>query len=189
MRRRRSNAQWRCIRRSRTGCEDIEKIVITTHESAIRIIDKRGPLHNPADRDHCIQYMAAIGLMKGTLTAADYEDDVAADPRIDALRDKMDAWKTRDGRATIWTRTKRSIANAVQVFFKDGTSTPKVAVEYPIGHRRRRKEGIPLLELKFRTNLARKFAPKQQKAILDACSDGKTLEGMPVHEFVDLFVV
>jgi 2-methylcitrate dehydratase len=173
----------------RDRLQDIEKVVITTHESAIRIIDKRGPLYNPADRDHCIQYMAAIGLMKGTLTAADYEDDVANDPRIDALRDKMECVEDAE-----WTRDyldpqKRSIANGVQVFFKDGTSTPKVAVEYPIGHRRRRKDGIPLLELKFRTNLARKFAPKQQKAILDACSDGKTLEGMPVHEFVDLFVV
>src|SRR6187455_1741809 len=118
----------------RDRLEDIEKVVITTHESAIRIIDKRGPLHNPADRDHCIQYMIAIGLMKGTLTALDYEDDVAKDPRIDALRDRMECVEDAS-----WTRDyldpeKRSIANGVQVFFKDGTSTPKVAVEYPIGH-------------------------------------------------------
>ena len=174
----------------RDRLEDIEKVVITTHESAIRIIDKRGPLNNPADRDHCIQYMTAIGLMKGTLTAPDYEDEVAKPTRASTrCARRCSAWKTQPGRATISIRSKRSIANAVQVFFKDGTSTPKVAVEYPIGHRRRRKDGIPLLELKFRTNLARRFAPKQQKAILDACSDAKTLETMPVNEFVDLFVV
>src|SRR5918992_3706604 len=172
----------------RDRLDDIEKIVITTHESAIRIIDKRGPLYNPADRDHCIQYMTAIGLMKGTLTAPDYEDEVARDPRIDALRDKMECVEDK-----AWTRDyldaeQRSIANAVQVFFKDGGTTPKVAVEYPIGHRRRRKDGIPLLEAKFRTNLARRFPPKQQQAILDVCNHAKTLEAMPVNEFVDLFV-
>ncbi|HZN23616.1 MAG TPA: bifunctional 2-methylcitrate dehydratase/aconitate hydratase [Burkholderiales bacterium] len=173
----------------RDRLQDIEKVVITTHESAIRIIDKKGPLYNPADRDHCIQYMTAIGLMKGALTAADYEDDVATDPRIDALRARMECVED-----TAWTRDyldpeKRSIANAVQVFFKDGTSTSKVAVEYPIGHRRRRKDGIPLLEAKFRTNLARRFAAKQQQAIWDVCSNAKALEAMPVNEFVDLFVV
>jgi 2-methylcitrate dehydratase len=173
----------------RERLEAIERIVITTHESAIRIIDKRGLLYNPADRDHCIQYMVAIGLMKGTLTAADYEDDVAADPRVDALRNKMECVEDKE-----WTRDyldpqKRSIANAVQVFFKDGTSTSKVAVEYPIGHRKRRKDGIPLLEAKFKVNLARRFAPKQQQAILDVCSHAKVLEAMPVHEFVDLFVI
>ena len=173
----------------RDRLEDVEKVVITTHESAIRIIDKKGPLHNPADRDHCIQYMTAIGLMKGTLTAPDYEDDVARDPRVDALRAKMECVEDKE-----WTRDyldpeKRSIANAVQVFFKDGTHTPKVAVEYPIGHRRRRKDGIPLLELKFRKNLARRFPVKQQQAILAVCGDAKILEAMPVHEFVDLFVV
>jgi 2-methylcitrate dehydratase len=171
----------------RDRIEDIEKVVITTHESAIRIIDKKGPLHNPADRDHCIQYMTAIGLMKGNLTALDYEDDVARDPRIDALRDKMECVED-----PAWTRDyldseKRSIANAVQVFFKDGTSTQKVGVEYPIGHRRWRKDGIPLLEAKFKTNLARKFAVKQQKAILDVCNDATKLEATPVNEFVDLF--
>ena len=173
----------------RDRLQDIEKIVITTHESAIRIIDKKGPLHNPADRDHCIQYMTAVGLMTGALTAADYEDDVAADPRIDALRAKMECVEDK-----AWTRDyldpeKRSIANAVQVFFRDGTSTPKVGVDYPIGHRRRRKDGIPLLEAKFRTNLARRYAAKQQSAIWDVCSHAKVLEAMPVHEFVDLFVI
>jgi 2-methylcitrate dehydratase len=173
----------------RDRIEEIEKVVITTHESAIRIIDKQGPLDNPADRDHCIQYMTAIGLMKGNLTAPDYEDEVAMDPRVDALRAKMVCVEDKE-----WTRDyldpeKRSIANAVQVFFKDGSSTPKVAVEYPIGHRRRRKDGIPLLEEKFRTNLARRFAPKQQQAILAACGNLAKLETMPVHEFVDLFAV
>jgi len=167
----------------------IERIVITTHESAIRIIDKQGPLHNPADRDHCIQYMTAIGLMKGSLTAADYEDDVACDPRVDKLRAKMKCIEDKH-----WTRDyldprKRSIANAVQVYFKDGSQTEKVAVEYPLGHRRRRKEGIPLLEAKFRTNLARRFAEKQREAILKVCNDPARLEAMPVNEFVDLFVV
>jgi 2-methylcitrate dehydratase len=168
--------------------DDIERIVITTHESAIRIIDKQGPLHNPADRDHCIQYMTAIGLMKGALTAPDYEDDVAADPRVDALRAKMTCVENKD-----WTRDyldpeKRSIANAVQVFFKDGSKTDQVAVEYPLGHRRRRSEGIPLLEAKFRTNLARRFAEKQRLAILDVTLDQSRLEALPVNEFVDLFV-
>ena len=169
--------------------DDIKKIVITTHESAIRIIDKKGPLHNPADRDHCIQYMVAIGLMKGALTAADYEDAVAADPRIDRLRSKMACVENKQ-----WTRdyvdpTKRSIANAVQVFFKDGTKTDKVAVEYPLGHRRRRKDGIPLLVAKFKTNLARRYPPKQQQAILELCQDQQRLEAAPVHDFVDLLAV
>jgi len=169
--------------------DDIKKIVITTHESAIRIIDKKGPLNNPADRDHCIQYMSAIGLIKGNLTAADYEDEVAHDPRIDALRAKMMCIENKQ-----WTRDyldpkKRSIANAIQVFFKDGSKTGNVAVEYPIGHRRRRKDGIPLLEAKFRTNLARRFADKQRKSIYDLCLDQGKLEATPVNEFVDLFVI
>jgi 2-methylcitrate dehydratase len=169
--------------------EDIKKIVITTHESAIRIIDKRGPLHNPADRDHCIQYMAAIGLMKGALTAADYEDEVARDPRVDQLRAKMTCVENKS-----WTRDyldpeKRSIANAIQVFFRDGSKTEQVAVEYPIGHRRRRKEGIPLLEAKFRTNVARRFAEKQRETILRLCLDQAKLEATPVNEFVDLFAL
>jgi 2-methylcitrate dehydratase len=168
---------------------DIKRIVITTHESAIRIIDKQGPLNNPADRDHCLQYMSAIGLIKGNLTAADYEDEVAHDPRVDALRDRMECVENKQ-----WTRDyldpkKRSIANAIQVFFKDGSKTANVAVEYPIGHRRRRKDGIPLLEAKFRTNLARRFADRQRAAIYALCKDQKKLEATPVHEFVDLFVI
>ncbi len=169
--------------------DDVKKIVITTHESAIRIIDKKGVLNNPADRDHCIQYIVAIGLLKGNVEATDYEDVVAQDPRVDALRSKMVCVEKKQ-----WTRdyldsSKRSIANAVQIFFKDGSKTANVEVEYPIGHRRRRKEGIPLLEAKFRTNLARRFPAKQQSAIFNLCSDQKRLEATPVHEFVDLFVI
>ena len=169
--------------------DDIQRVVITTHESAIRIIDKKGPLGNPADRDHCIQYMAAVGLIKGSLTAADYEDEAAADPRIDRLRSKMTCIENKQ-----WTRdyldpAKRSIANALQVFFRDASKTGKVAVEYPLGHRRRRRDGIPQLEAKFRTNLARRFPPKQQQAILSLCLDPQRLAATPVNEFVDLFAV
>jgi 2-methylcitrate dehydratase len=166
----------------------VKKIVITTHESAIRIIDKKGPLNNPADRDHCIQYMTAVALIKGNLTAADYEDAVASDPRVDRLRSKMTCVENRQWSRDYLDPAKRSIANAVQVFFDDGSRTERIAVEYPVGHRRRRKEGIPLLEAKFRTNLARRLAPGQQQAILALCADARKLEATPVNEFVDLFV-
>jgi 2-methylcitrate dehydratase PrpD len=162
-------------------------VTIATHESAIRIIDKRGPLHNPADRDHCIQYMTAVGLIKGNLTAADYEDGVAADPRIDALRDQMEIVEEPRYTRDYLDPDKRSISNALQVTFKDGTSTPVVEVEYPVGHRRRRQEGYPLMDAKFAVNLARRFAPKQQAAIKQACADAGRLEAMAVDRFVDLF--
>ena len=167
---------------------EIKKIEIVTHESAIRIIDKKGPLDNPADRDHCIQYMAAIGLIKGGLTAADYEDAVARDPRVDALRAKMSCVENKRYSRDYLDPKKRSIANQLQVFFKDGTATRKVAVEYPVGHRRRRDEGIPLLEEKFRRNIARRFPAERQKAILDLCRDQARLEALRVDQFVDLFV-
>jgi len=168
--------------------ESIRKIEIVTHESAVRIIDKKGPLHNPADRDHCIQYMVAVGLIKGGLTAADYEDAAAADPRIDALRAKMTCIENRRYSRDYLDPKKRSIANQLQIFFRDGNATRKVAVEYPLGHRRRRHEGIPLLEAKFRTNLARRFPNERQQAILALCRDQQRLEATPVREFVDLFV-
>ena len=168
---------------------DIRKIEIVTHESAIRIIDKKGPLNNPADRDHCIQYMVAIGLVKGNLTAADYEDDVARDPRIDALRAKMVCIENKRYSRDYLDPKKRSIANQLQIFFRDGTPTRKAAVEYPIGHRRRRREGIPLLEAKFRRNLDRRFPEERREAILELCRDPKRLEATPVNEFVDLFVI
>jgi 2-methylcitrate dehydratase len=168
---------------------DVRKIEIVTHESAIRIIDKKGPLNNPADRDHCIQYMVAIGLIKGNLTAADYEDDVARDPRIDALRAKMICIENKQYSRDYLDPKKRSIANQLQIFFKDGTKTRKVAVEYPLGHRRRRGEGIPLLEEKFRRNLARRFPKERREAILELCRDQTRLEATPAKEFVDLFVI
>ena len=169
--------------------DDIKRIVITTHESAIRIIDKKGPLNNPADRDHCIQYMAAVGLIKGSLTAADYEDAAAADPRIDRLRSKMTCVESKQWSRDYLDPAKRSIANAIQVFFSDGSNTENVVIEYPLGHRRRRGEGVPQLEKKFRTNLARRFAPKQQQAILGLCLDARRLAQTPVNAFVDLFAI
>ena len=169
--------------------EDIAKITIRTHEACIRIIDKQGPLANPADRDHCIQYMVAVPVLFGRLTAADYEDAVARDPRIDALRAKIvcveDPAYTRD----YHDPDKRSITNALTVEFNDGTRLDEVVCEYPIGHQRRRAEGIPLLEAKFRVNLARVFPARQQTRILDASLDQQALEAMPVHEYVDLYVI
>jgi 2-methylcitrate dehydratase len=171
------------------SAEDIKKITIRTHEACIRIIDKKGPLDNPADRDHCIQYMVAVPLLYGHLTAADYEDDVAVDPRIDALRDKIVCVEDKAFTADYHDPQKRSIANALTVELNNGEVLNEVVVEYPIGHARRRKEGIPLLEAKFKTNLARRFPPKQQKTILDISLDQAKLEAMPVHEYVDLYVI
>ena len=167
----------------------IRRITIRTHESAIRIIDKKGPLANPADRDHCIQYMVAVPLIFGRLTAADYEDNVAADPRIDALRARTVCVEDRQFSKDYLDPDKRSIANAIGIELEDGTRLDEVVVEYPIGHRRRRSEGIPLLIEKFKTNLARRFPPKQQRAILRLALDPERLPPTPVHEFVDLFVI
>ncbi len=169
--------------------DEIEKVVITTHESAIRIIDKTGPLSNPADRDHCIQYMTAVGLIFGELTAAYYEDAAASDPRIDALRDKMVLVENPQYSRDYLDPEKRSITNAVQVFYRDGSQSQNVVVEYPLGHRRRREEGIPLLIEKFKTNLARRFPPFRADQIMALCSDQNRLEATPVNEFVDLFAV
>jgi 2-methylcitrate dehydratase len=171
------------------SAEDIKKITIRTHEAAIRIIDKKGPLNNPADRDHCIQYMVAVPLLFGRLTAPDYEDNVASDPRIDALRDKIECREDPRFTKDYHDPEKRSIANGLTVELADGTVLPEVVVEYPIGHRRRRKEGMPFLVEKFRTNLARRFPAKQQNAILDASLDRQKLEETPVHEYVDLYVI
>ncbi|MGB7815887.1 MAG: bifunctional 2-methylcitrate dehydratase/aconitate hydratase [Methylotenera sp.] len=167
----------------------IDKIVITTHESAIRIIDKTGPLNNPADRDHCIQYMAAVGLLKGSLTAQDYEDVAAADPRIDAIRAKMTCVENAQYTTDYHDPEKRSIANAIQIFFKDGSSSSNVAVEYPIGHRRRRGEGIPELVKKFQVNLARRFDASKQADILALCLDHARLEATPVNTFMDMLSI
>ncbi|MDA9221775.1 bifunctional 2-methylcitrate dehydratase/aconitate hydratase [Methylophilaceae bacterium] len=165
----------------------IDRIEITTHESAIRIIDKTGPLNNPADRDHCIQYMTAIGLLKGNLTAQDYEDTVANDPRVDALREKMTCVEKPEYTKDYLDPDKRSIANAVQIFYKDGSSSEQVAVEYPIGHRRRRSEGIPELIKKFKINLQREFDDIRAEKIMNLNLDINLLQQTPVNEYVDLY--
>ena len=169
--------------------DDIKKISIRTHEAAIRIIDKKGPLNNPADRDHCIQYMIAVPLIYGRLTAADYEDSIAADPRIDALREKMVTQEDTQFTKDYHDPEKRSIANALTVELNDGTKIEEIVVEYPIGHKRRRDEGIPELIKKYKINLARKFPEKQQQRVLDASLDYQKLSKLPVNEFVDLMVI
>jgi 2-methylcitrate dehydratase len=169
--------------------DEIEKIRLETQESAIRIIDKVGPLHNPADRDHCLQYMVAVGLHKGSLTAGDYEDGAATDPRIDRLRDRMVVTENRQFTADYLDPAKRSIGNSVQVVFRGGHTTEKITIEYPIGHRRRRAEGITLLMAKFEKNLHSRLSPRAVDKVLEACRDQKRLENMPVTEFVSLFVV
>jgi 2-methylcitrate dehydratase len=169
--------------------EDIKSVTIRTHEACVRIIDKKGPLNNPADRDHCIQYMVAVPLIFGRLTAADYEDFVAKDPRIDALRDKITCVEEPEFTRDYHDPDKRSIANAVTIELNDGTRLDELRVDYPIGHRLRRKDGIPLLEAKFRENLKRRFPRKQQDRILAVSLDNKTLESVPVHEYVDLYVI
>ncbi|WP_053376088.1 bifunctional 2-methylcitrate dehydratase/aconitate hydratase [Paenibacillus sp. FJAT-27812] len=168
---------------------EIDKIILTTHESALRIIDKTGTLHNPADRDHCLQYMVAIGLLFGNLTADHYEDEAAQDPRIDELRLKMVTAEEPAYSQDYLDPNKRSIANAIQVYFTDGTTSEKKEVEYPIGHRRRRTEAIPLLQRKFESNLRTRFPAKQIQRIIEQCGDQQTLESTPVHQFVDLFVI
>ena len=168
--------------------DDIKSVSIRTHEACIRIIDKQGPLNNPADRDHCIQYMVAVPLIFGRLTARDYEDDVASDPRIDALREKIKCVEDNTFTADYHDPEKRSIANALTVTFNDGTVLDEVVVEYPVGHARRRTEGIPLLHAKFKTNLARIFGQAQQDAILKVSLDRAALEKMSVVEYMDLYV-
>ena len=166
----------------------IEKIVIRTQEPAIRIISKEGKLSNAADRDHCIQYMTAIGLLKGDLVAEDYEDDVASDPRIDELRGKMVIQEDERYTKEYLEEDKRSIANAIVIHFKDGSSTEKVEVEYPIGHRRRREQGIPLLIEKFKANLSTQFSENRTKEILSLCEDQSTLENSSVIDFMNLMI-
>lgn len=166
--------------------DDIEEIVLTTQESAIRIISKTGPLYNPADRDHCLQYMVAVGLINGALTAGHYSDAAAANPRIDMLRGKMKVVEDPRYSRDYLDPGKRSIANAVQVFFNGGSSTDKVEVEYPLGHRRRRSKGIPLLLKKCRENLLSRFPASKAESVFRILSDRQRLESMPVHEFMDM---
>ena len=168
--------------------DQINRILIETQESGKRIIDKTGPLHNPADRDHCIQYMTAIGLIKGSLTAEDYEDHAADDPRIDACRQKMEVVENKDFTRDYLDPAKRSIANAVTVHFRDGTATPRMLVEYPLGHHRRRKEGLPALFAKFEKNLRGHLPAPQADAVIALFNDRKMLETTPVHKIMDLLI-
>lgn len=169
--------------------EEIDSITITTHESAIRIIDKRGPLHNPADRDHCLQYITAIGLLKGDIQAEHYENETAADPRIDQLREKMVVVENKQYSLDYLDPNKRSIANAVQIHFKNGTSTETIEVEYPLGHRFRRGEAIPQIVNKFSRNLQTHFPGKQRNNIEEMCRDQSSLEKMDVPQFVESFLL
>ena len=169
--------------------DEIDTVEITTHESAIRIISKSGELNNPADRDHCLQYMIAIGLIHGDLIAEYYEDDVASDLRVDELREKMTIKEDKRYTEEYLEADKRSIANKIQIFFNDGSSTDDVEVEYPIGHKRRREEGIPVLEKKFESNLGKIFNEERVSTILSKCLDQQELESMTVLDFQELFFV
>ena len=172
----------------RNRIDEIEKVVIETQEAGVRIIDKTGPLDNPADRDHCIQYMVAVPLIFGRLTAADYEDDVASDPRIDELRDKMEVRENEQYTKDYFDPELRYIGNAVQVFFKDGTCSDRIAVDFPIGHRERRAEGIPVLKKKFVDSVSPKLAAKQWEKLDALCKDRETLAATAVDDFMALLV-
>lgn len=165
---------------------DIEKIILTTQESAIRIISKSGPLYNPADRDHCLQYMVAVALLHGDLRAEYYEDEFAQDPRIDMLRERMEVMEDKNFSRDYLDQNKRSIANAVQVVFKDGTVTSKIIIEYPIGHRKRRSEGTPLLVKKFTDSVMQHYGEKQAASLLALFSDAGALWAMPVNELMGM---
>ncbi len=169
--------------------DDIEKVLIETQEAGVRIIDKTGPLDNPADRDHCIQYMTAVPMIFGRLSAADYEDDIASDPRIDALRDKMEVTENEGFTKDYFDAEKRYIGNALQVFFKDGSSTERVSIDFPIGHRRRRTEGMPVLIRKFETSISPKLKSGQWKVLNALCADPEKLAATTVDDFMALLVV
>ena len=183
-----SMALYGKLRATGKSADDIRKITIRTHEAALRIIDKKGPLNIPADRDHCLQYMIAIPLLFGRLVSSDYEDRVAADPRVDVLREKMETAEVRQFTPDYHDPEKRSIANSLRMELTDGTVWEET-VEYPIGHKRRRKESLPLLEAKFKANLARRISPEQQADILKVSLNQRALEDTPVHEYVDLYAV
>jgi 2-methylcitrate dehydratase len=164
--------------------DEVERVLIETQEPALRIIDKTGPLDNPADRDHCLQYMVAVPLIFGRLTAADYEQQIAADARIDALRARMQVSENREFTRDYYDASKRSIGNAVQVLFRDGSATARIAIDYPLGHRRRRAEGLPLLRRKFQAAVAAHFSPAQAADIVQLFADRERLEAMPVSELM-----
>jgi len=169
--------------------DDIKKVEIRAHNSTMVILDKTGPLHNFADRDHCMRYMMAIGLIYGTMTAEHYHDHIAADPRIDRLRAKMNMRESKQYEREYHDPKKRTNANSIQVFFRDGSKTPLSEVLYPLGHRKRREEGVPVLMKKLEGAVGRVFASKQRDAIVAACLDQKKLEAMPVHRFMDLLAI
>ncbi len=169
--------------------DDIEKVLIETQEAGVRIIDKTGPLDNPADRDHCIQYMTAVPMIFGRLSAADYEDDIASDPRIDTLRDKMEVTENEGFTKDYFDAEKRYIGNALQVFFKDGSSTERVSIDFPIGHRQRRTEGMPVLIRKFETSISPKLKSGQWKMLNALCADLEKLAATTVDDFMALLVV
>ena len=169
--------------------DEISKTVLSTHESAIRIISKTGVLNNPADRDHCLQYMTAIGLLKGNLVAEDYEANVASDPRVDMLRELMSVEEDERYSREYHQKDKRSIANAIQIHFKDGSTTEKVEVEYPIGHKFRRAEGMPLLQEKFAENLSVRFPATQVNSVLRMCNDSESFDNTPVQDFMSALVI
>jgi 2-methylcitrate dehydratase len=169
--------------------DQVERIIIDTQKSSVRIISKSGPLHNPADRDHCLQYMIAIGLLFGELNADHYSDSAAADPRIDALRERMEVQEEPRYSKEYLDPDKRSIANAVQVYFKDGSCTERVEVEYPIGHRRRRAEALPLLIDKCRRNLTTRLSAERTEEIIELCRARRRLSDMPVNEFMELMIL
>ena len=173
----------------RDRIEDIECITIRTHKKMLGVMDKRGPLTNPADRDHCAQYVVAVALLHGRLNASDFNDDFAAEPRIDRLRDKMTILEEPRFTRERLDAQKRSNGNSIEVHFKDGSATPVIEVEYPVGHPRRRSEAIPLLEEKFRAHMRGHFSAKQSAGIFEICSDQERLEETPVSEFLDRFMV
>lgn len=168
--------------------DDIRKIHLRTHTKTLQTSVKTGPLHNAADRDHCLQYIVAIVLLHGKLEAEDYEDGAAADPRIDALRDKMVVTEDQEFTRGFSDPRRRNNANAIRIEFRDSTRTPDVVIEYPLGHPRRRREGIPMVEEKFRRSVELTFPPKRQRQIMECCGDMKRLTAMPVHAFMDMFV-
>ncbi|MCB1844927.1 MAG: MmgE/PrpD family protein, partial [Halioglobus sp.] len=169
--------------------DDIDRITVETQEAGVRIIDKTGPLDNPADRDHCLQYMIAVPLIFGRLSAADYEDDVAADARIDALRGKMEVRENAQFTKDYFDADKRYIGNAVQLFFKDGSSSDRVAIDFPIGHRQRRAEGIPVLKQKFADSVSGKLAASQWKSLAALAAAPEQLAATAVDDFMALLVV
>jgi len=169
--------------------DQIQRIEIETQEAGVRIIDKTGPLANYADRDHCIQYMVAVPLIFGRLTADDYNDDVAADPRIDALRQKMTVRENQQFTKDYFDPDKRYIGNSIELFFKDGSRSEKISIDYPIGHRKRRAEGIPVLLRKFDAALRGYLPNAQAGRIVETCQDARALEAMPLQDFMGLFAI